>query len=158
MEAGLIERWNRFVRTNDEVWHLGDFGFQKPSDLIEIVKRLNGKIRLVPGNHDGRSFLNKLYELPEDKVVVCDKYMELNHNNRKFVLCHYPIESWANMSHGSIHLHGHSHGSSREVHGRFDVGVDSKETGYAPVHIDRIIEWAQNQPKVSRPDRSNNGV
>lgn len=155
MEEELIRRWNRNVSPDDEVWHLGDFGFQKPQDLATIITKLTGRIRLVPGNHDSNSFLNKLYEFPTSKLKVEERYMELNYNGRKFVLCHFPIESWANMSHGSIHLHGHSHGASRPVNYRFDVGVDGKETGYAPVHIDTIVTWASSQAPTIRPEAGN---
>lgn len=153
MEQGLIDRWNNNVRKEDTVYHLGDLAFCKPYIAKDIVYKLNGNIILIPGNHDSRQILGAMYEAP-DKVIVEDRYVELNYNGRKFVLCHFPIESWANMGHGSIHLHGHSHGNSRKQPGRYDVGVDAKETGYAPVHIDTILTWYSSAGKVSRPDRS----
>lgn len=153
MEDELIARWNANVGEDDTVYHLGDFGFQKPRDLIDILWKLNGTIKLVPGNHDSNSFLNKVYEMPAVAVEVIDRYVELNHNGRKFVLCHYPIESWNNMSHGSIHLHGHSHGNSRAVPGRYDVGVDNMATKYAPVSIETVLSWYASEERVSRPDR-----
>jgi len=152
MEQELIFRWNRNVSPNDTVYHLGDFAFCKPYVAKDIIYKLNGGIKLIPGNHDSRQFLGVLYEIPADKIEVLSRYEELNYNGRKFVLCHYPIESWANMSHGSIHLHGHSHGKSRSQPGRYDVGVDAKETGGAPVSIDVVLEWYASAGKVSRPE------
>jgi hypothetical protein len=32
---------------------------------------------------------------------------------------HYPIEEWDGRYHGSIHLHGHSHGKARKMKNRF---------------------------------------
>ena len=38
---------------------------------------------------------------------------------------HFPIHSWNRQHHGSIHLHGHTHGSLDNSHlFRFDMGVD----------------------------------
>jgi calcineurin-like phosphoesterase family protein len=153
MEESLIINWNRNVDPDDTVYHLGDFAFCRPYVAKDIVYRLNGHIKLIPGNHDSRQFLNVLYEIPQSKIEVLERYVELNYENRKFVLCHYPIESWNGMSNGSIHLHGHSHGNSRAQECRFDVGVDAKETGYAPVQIETIRLWANNQHPAARPDR-----
>ena len=52
MNAALIRKWNEFVRPEDMVWHLGDFGFGDKSQIRAWAGTLNGDIRLVRGNHD----------------------------------------------------------------------------------------------------------
>jgi calcineurin-like phosphoesterase family protein len=153
MNDALIKNWNSVVKPEDLVFHLGDFGFMNPPSLVKIVWRLNGTICLVPGNHDSRQLLNKLYEIPQTKLVVEERYKELSFNSRKIVLCHYPIESWNNMSHGSIHLHGHSHGKSRQQAGRFDVGVDSPYMHYKPQPLQYFLDMASKQGTPSRPEK-----
>ena len=44
----LVSNWNCVVRNDDIVYHLGDFGD------YEYVKKLNGKVILVYGNHEHR--------------------------------------------------------------------------------------------------------
>ena len=50
MNETLIERWNSVVQPHHLVYHLGDFCFGKKN--MDIAARLNGKKKLVMGNHD----------------------------------------------------------------------------------------------------------
>src|SRR5437762_1961140 len=50
MHEAIIERWNSNIKPSDIVYHLGDFCFGKKH--LEIAQSLNGKKRLVMGNHD----------------------------------------------------------------------------------------------------------
>jgi calcineurin-like phosphoesterase family protein len=63
MDEFMVERWNSVVRPSDHVYHLGDVTMKAPG--LGIVKRLNGKKRLVRGNHDifrTRLYLNAGFE------------------------------------------------------------------------------------------------
>src|SRR5699024_2680506 len=51
-DEAIVAAWNRHVRPEDTVWHLGDLSLVAPRRLAGIVPRLNGRIRLVLGNHD----------------------------------------------------------------------------------------------------------
>ncbi len=153
MNHQLIHNWNNTVTNDDEVWILGDFSFLKPQLTVDIMRQLYGRKHLVPGNHDSTKVLHALWELPSDQLVVEERYVELKENHRKIVLCHYPIESWNNMSHGSLHLHGHSHGNSRKVPNRFDVGVDAQN--YVPRSLEYFVgQMAGPDATPSRPDRT----
>ena len=50
----LIRRWNEKVPEDGIVFHLGDVAFGDRERVDNILKRLNGKIYLVIGNHDWR--------------------------------------------------------------------------------------------------------
>lgn len=52
MDAALAAAWNAVVRADDEVWHLGDFAFRSAHDAGAYLRRLNGRVHLVWGNHD----------------------------------------------------------------------------------------------------------
>lgn len=137
MDENLIYKWNSAVGHKDTVYHLGDFSFYGTSRTLDIIKRLNGSIVLIRGNHDGvvKSEVAKRFEFIKD-------YYELrvteNGIHQKVVLCHYPFFSWHNMHMGAWHLHGHSHGSVpfQANLPRLDVGVDVHD-GY-PVSYDAI--------------------
>lgn len=54
MNRDMVARWNAMVEKDDLVCHLGDFGFGNPGRLLGIRQALNGRIRLVKGNHDSQ--------------------------------------------------------------------------------------------------------
>ncbi len=129
MEEGLIERWNEVVKPEDDVYHLGDFAFCGTNKALEILHQLNGRIFLIRGNHDNFSQeVRDQFEWVKDyyRLTVKNFFGGKTEYNARIVLCHYPIESWDGMSHGSWHLHGHCHGSLKRnnLGKRLDVGVD----------------------------------
>lgn len=51
-DEAIIAAWNRRVRPEDTVWHLGDLAVVPPRRVAHLVSRLRGRKRLVVGNHD----------------------------------------------------------------------------------------------------------
>lgn len=101
MNEALIQRWNSVVGKDDVIWHLGDFVLGK-KDNISIIKRLNGKINLVLGNHDHQKFkfyyeagFNRVYDRP---VII----------NNFYILSHAPLE-W--VQNPMFNIFGHVHGN-----------------------------------------------
>jgi calcineurin-like phosphoesterase family protein len=64
MDQGLIQLWNAVVSRRDEVWHLGDFGYGPSDRMRSVFQRLNGKKRLIIGNHDGNAVLGLDWSAP----------------------------------------------------------------------------------------------
>ena len=131
MNEVLIQNWNLSVHQGDEVYHLGDFSFCGKAKTRDIIKRLNGQKFLIRGNHD-RSNKTKWWE--EAGFAWAKDYFVLNvHDSingqqyhQPIILFHFPILSWDRMSHGSWHLHGHTHDSLPPFEGcRMDIGVDT---------------------------------
>jgi calcineurin-like phosphoesterase family protein len=52
MDDQLINYWNFQIAPGDTVYHLGDIIFRSAKDPTHYLRRLNGKIRLLVGNHD----------------------------------------------------------------------------------------------------------
>ena len=53
MNKYMLEQWNSKVQGGDQVIVLGDMFFSKEAEQVNyILKRLNGKICLIEGNHD----------------------------------------------------------------------------------------------------------
>jgi len=132
MDEQLITNWNEVVKSNDTIYHLGDFGFCSREHMQHIFNRLNGKKHLILGNHDD----NRVKKLGWESV---DYYKELKYNGLKFILFHYPIESWNGKHHRFLHLHGHIHDNIVDnCEGtRYNVGVDV--WNYRPVSIEEFI-------------------
>ena len=59
MNEALIENWNSVVGKDDEIYHLGDFGWGDNVDNLDILRRLNGTKYLVKGNHDWKLLKDK---------------------------------------------------------------------------------------------------
>ena len=52
MERTIIENWNSRVTNDDDVYILGDISWYDLKGTIRVIKKLNGKLHLVKGNHD----------------------------------------------------------------------------------------------------------
>lgn len=142
MDSALVAQWNMLVAPDDEVMHLGDFVWSMPTDrLRQLRAQLNGRIHLVPGNHDRSDML--LQEGIVDSVLPLIHELHLPAGpagtKQTVVLCHYPIEEWNRLFRGAIHLHGHCHGRlpSRGLR-RLDVGVDVHD--YHPISLWEVIQ------------------
>ena len=120
----LINLHNSRVQSGDTVYVLGDLSFCKEKETIRILEQLNGDIVVIRGNHDSRTQLKKF----ERDGLICNwhEYLELRVEELP-VMCmmHYPIVVWNKQHHGSIMLHGHSHGSFQGEGKILDVGLDS---------------------------------
>lgn len=102
MHEVIIERWNSVVKQDDVVYHLGDFAFGK--GYIDIAQRLNGKKRLIMGNHDTYSTSHYLRYFDKCYGV---KYWE------RCVLSHMPVHPNGLGARWLLNVHGHLH--SRKV-------------------------------------------
>lgn len=143
MNTRQVEKWNAIVDSDDDVYVLGDVMLGDPKN-IEYVRRLNGEIHIVLGNHDTLTREQMYRELP-NVVEVAEIGIRLKYKKYHFVLTHYPMltgnlekESLKQMS---LNLYGHTHQLTNfynDMPFMYHVGVDS-HNGY-PVLVDDIIE------------------
>jgi calcineurin-like phosphoesterase family protein len=124
----LIEIWNKQVKKNDNVYHLGDFAFARKKKDFEKVKelilRLNGRKHFIVGNHCDE----KIWQMIEDDssiAVWVRDYAKIKIQNQKVILCHYAFRTWDCAHHGSYNLYGHSHGNLPPIGKQLDVGIDN---------------------------------
>lgn len=88
MHEYMIEKWNAKVRKNDEVFILGDLSFGNGVETWEIMTKLNGKLTLIEGNHDGRFLDDKEFVDNFENVL---SYDEKKDDGRRVILSHYPM-------------------------------------------------------------------
>ena len=134
MNEAMIEAWNRKVRKNDEVVILGDFSWGTAEQTNDILKRLNGKLYLIKGNHD--HFLEKK-DFDKSRFEWIRDYAELHDEKRKVVLSHYPIAFYNGQyrrddegNPRSFMLHGHIHNTKDQEY--LDVLHDFLQEQYRP--------------------------
>lgn len=134
MNETMVERWNARIKPQDKVYHLGDVFFGPRPEADRLLARLNGKKRLILGNHD---------------VVYGTKGNPLQHHFQKIylwrvfrefnmVLTHIPIMRENFRSNVEYNVHGHIHQNAPvdTVH----INVCVEQTDYAPVHIEDVIK------------------
>ena len=143
MNETIIQKWNETVSAENDVYILGDVILGDPSN-IEYVKRLNGKLHIVLGNHD-TSKREEIYRNLPNVVEVAEVGIRLKYKKHNFVMTHYPMmtgnlekESLKQMS---LNLYGHTHQASNfynDMPFMYHVGVDSHNC--YPALLDDIIE------------------
>ena len=143
MNLAQVEKWNKVINIDDDVYVIGDLMLGDPSN-IEFIKQLNGHIHIVLGNHDTAN-REKMYRELSNVVEVTEVGLKLNYKKHHFVLTHYPMltgnlekESLKQMS---LNLYGHTHQLNNfynDMPFMYHVGVDSHNG--CPVLLDDIIE------------------
>jgi len=144
MDETIIANWNRVVKPEDSVYHLGDFVINRRN--MSVGHRLNGRKRLVRGNHDlfkTREYLDigfeEIYGVwvePKDKVIC--SHIPLHPDSIK--------PGWLNI-HGHLHFGRvlkHSTAYTKEgmwnsslVDKRY-VNVAVEMTNYTPLTLEQV--------------------
>lgn len=142
MNETIVGNWNEVVNKRDRVYLLGDVALGRPEAAAKLLKRLNGRIYLIRGNHD---------DVAEHKLVAprFEWIKDLHYfqvEKQKIMLCHYAMRSWRAMHHGSWMLFGHSHGHLDDVPTlrTMDVGVDCN--AFFPLTFEMIKKKIGNRP------------
>ena len=104
MNNELVNNINSKVGQDDTLIMLGDVAFGGFEFIRIFLDRLVCKnIHLVLGNHDHHIKNNR--ENIHDRFLSVQNYLEVNIGGANFVLSHYPLCSWNQLSKGSIQLH-----------------------------------------------------
>lgn len=152
MDEELIKRWNNKVSKGDLVYSLGDMFWKSQEYAYNILKRLNGSIILIKGNHD------KWLHNANNKSLLSGikDYDEINVDDKKLILSHYYIPMYNSHYHGSIMLHGHTHNTAEHlaelemqkllnnkgmINQVYNVGCMLNYMNYTPRTLDEIINW-----------------
>lgn len=137
MDEALIDNWNSVVKPGDKVYHLGDVTFGNKENYIEnIHKKLNGKKRLIVGNHDDVKFLAPYFQ----KVMLWRMFRDLG-----LLLTHVPVHrstlgEGRFDGKGMINVHGHIH-QNPSPEGPYKC-VCVEQINYTPINIEELRqEW-----------------
>lgn len=143
MNEWIVFHHNKLVQPDDHVYVLGDLILGDSVAGINYIKRMNGQLHIVRGNHDTDRRWELYKELPN--VVDMQNAMYLKYKKYHFYLSHYPTltgnlekESLTQMT---LNLYGHTHQISNfymDMPYMYHVGVDSHDC--KPVLLDDIIE------------------
>jgi calcineurin-like phosphoesterase family protein len=130
MNQVLIRNWNNAVTKRDHVWCLGDFTAHR--NVGYWIRRLNGRILFVKGNHDRY-------------LITPTRRKLIRYGGFWFLLIHNPKDTpfwWRFFEKRSWVVHGHTHNSEHYpfINGRRrQINVSVERIGYRPLSIDQII-------------------
>lgn len=143
MNETMIANWNKVVPQGDTVYHLGDFALGDKSLIPDFIKRLNGHINFIMGNHDNLNLMMKLGD--EDNLIVGLFWEEVIKVGKKTIIMnHFPFGSLPDpaSNYPIIQLHGHVHSTPDNpwLHfdNQYDVGVDNNN--FTPVNLADLLD------------------
>ena len=146
MNDTIIENWNKLVKPDDTVIHLGDVMLNDNEQGIKCLESLNGKITIIIGNHDTNQRIN-LYKSAKN-VTNVEFGSRLNYKGYSFFCSHYPsicsnFDMDAPLKKQVINLCGHSHTVNHFADMDKDKGYiyhcELDAHSMYPVSIDTII-------------------
>ena len=147
----IVKNWNSIVKPEDDVYHLGDVMLMDNEKGIEYVKKLNGKIHIILGNHCTETRIELYKQCPNIVEIAYAKEIKIGKNY--FFLCHYPTcvgnfddnkKIWC--------LCGHSHTKNKFIDmdkKSYHVELDCQNN--FPIEITNIIKDI-NEYKNNRTD------
>lgn len=134
MDEVMIEKWNAVIKPTDKVYHCGDFCFSNKV-MARVAPRLNGKKRLLLGNHDTLDM--GVYMKHFQKIGMWRQFTD---KDVAIVLTHTPMHKGSFMyrfEDACCNVHGHIH--NRVIQDTAYINVCVEHTDYAPVHIDDLF-------------------
>lgn len=137
MDQVMIDNWNRVVRKDDKVYHLGDLCFSKNA-LDRIMPQLNGTKVLIKGNHD---------KLKLSDYMKYFKDVRSSHRLDGMLLTHIPIHPYM-FERIKCNIHGHTHINSVMI---ADGIIDNRYfnacvevNNYTPIEFEKIRDEYDN--------------
>lgn len=149
MNETMIERHNAVVKPQDKVYFLGDAYFHATkksgplADISTLLKRLNGTLILIPGNHD--DVWDPVLMQRFSKAYQWRMMPELG-----ILLSHEPLHQ-SNMRRGPdnnisylANIHGHIHQNDSPIDEKVKyINVCVEKTNYTPLHMDEVLKLAK---------------
>jgi len=143
MNLAIRDNWNSVVKQDDIVYHLGDvyMGWNESQDIGQFLSSLNGRKRLVLGNHDNAkdSVLQKIFQ----KIMVWRMFPEFG-----LLLTHVPVHE-STLFRGPtgnekdpkklLNVHGHIHEKNSPTIDHKNVSVE--QINYRPINIELLRKW-----------------
>ena len=141
MNNSLVKLWNKTVKKDDVVFHLGNFAWD-PHTAETMLRKLNGKIYFLLGPSD--EALLDVYEEFKSAVILEDQILTLPMHD--VVLCHYPLRDWGGKESGTLHIHGHSlFNNLTDLASERRVNICTDHWGFKPIKISTLKDFINEE-------------
>ena len=138
MNDDMINIWNSVITSNDQTVYVnGDFCFGNKNKVKDIFDKLNGKKRIVLGNHDKCKF-KEYYDIGFDRVY--DKPIIMNNF---CILSHEPLQ-W--VKDGDVYMNIYAHVHTQEMYKDYTSNsfcTSAERLNYKPIGLLDIFEKCQ---------------
>lgn len=124
MDEYMVQEWNKTVRPNDKVYHLGDVVIARRA--LAILDRLNGDKVLIKGNHDIFKITDYLKHFRDVRG-----YHVMDH----MLLSHIPVHP-ESKGRFKANVHGHTH--ANVLADPWYVCVCVEHTDYKPIAFEEV--------------------
>lgn len=162
MNQYIIQELKCKIKPEDVLFDLGDMTWRMtPQEICDFLDQIPTKnIYKIVGNHDkyGIYYGSGGIDVREKLKMVADILdiqVESWRTKKTYMITisHYPMVSWNHKPHGSIHLHGHTHGNIDKFNdSTYDLRVDlsydgtlSKNLGSFIIDFEDIIKFFDNK-------------
>lgn len=134
MDEALIENWNKVVKPNDKVYHLGDVVINRRA--LPTIGHLNGDKVLIRGNHD-------IFKLADYVQYFRDIRAYHIMGGQNVILSHIPVHT-SQLNRWRANIHGHLH-SNVVCHqdGTPDpryMCVCVEQTNFTPILLEEVLD------------------
>lgn len=129
MDELIIKNWNNVVRNVDRIYCLGDIVMNRRA--LPIIKRLNGKICLIKGNHD-------IFKLKDYLPYFDDIRAYKMYPKHGIVFSHIPVHPRQLQGIWKANCHGHLH--KNLIDDKRYINLCCEHINYTPVSLDQVIE------------------
>lgn len=136
MDETLIDNWNKVIKPNDTVIHLGDVVINRKA--LHILHRLNGHKRLCRGNHDifkmqdyingGFEEIYGVYVLPKIRVIC--SHIPIHKDS---------LERWNQNWHGHLHFGTVKLKTNHNTPDKKYRNLSVEMTDFAPIQHDELV-------------------
>lgn len=161
MNETIIRNWNNKVTQHDTVIHAGDVALHMtPKQVFSLLKRLNGNIEIISGNHDDSRTMkyllhnNYIYNR-KPKFTIHDIGVRMKFNKKDYYITHYPVALGARR--GRLrNVCGHIHSNPTDAPNQLNIGIDSPEIGRRPfgepIRFEEVVQlmnvkWQKSREK-----------
>jgi calcineurin-like phosphoesterase family protein len=158
MDRHIVSEWNKLVKPEDTVYHMGDVAFTSPEWCKHIVENLNGHKILILGNHDRaeeKMLERGFQEVHQSLRITLSDGTEAN-------LSHYPYRGTDDPHHrtkfdhknipddGRLLINGHVHTAWKTMPGKYknhmiNVGMD--QWNFMPISEADLIAYHDSLQK-----------
>lgn len=144
MDKILIDNFFKRVKKKDVVYFAGDLSWDKnvAEHFLQYIKHDNIEFHFIRGNHDRRlqdSMLKKY-------CASISLYKDIQINNQKITICHYPMYSWSCSHFGAWLLHGHHHRNTEKQFPSKIMNVGIDVNNFSPVSFEEINIYMKSRP------------
>lgn len=133
MNEHIVQEHNKLVSPQDHYYCLGDVAFSKDASKISnLLSRMNGKKRLILGNHD--DIVNQPWLIQHfEKIMIWRIFKEF-----EVTLSHIPLHESSIQEKSKWNVHGHIHQNKSPTNKHINVSMEA--INYQPQHLETLLK------------------